>query len=167
MGVQSSFGFTLGRMEKGRLNKITDVPGVRVGHVTRHEGDINTGVTAILPHTGDMFHDKCPAASHVINGFGKSIGLVQVNELGTIETPLLLTNTLSVGTAATALVKYMLERNEDIGRDTGTVNPMVLNATTAILTTYAACTLRSRTRLTRLQTPRTILRKAQWARAAA
>lgn len=72
-----------------------------------------------------MFHDKCPAASHVINGFGKSIGLVQVNELGTIETPLLLTNTLSVGTAATALVKYMLERNEDIGRDTGTVNPMV------------------------------------------
>ena len=87
MGVQSSFGFTLGRMEKGRLNKITDVPGVRVGHVTRHEGGINTGVTAILPHTGDMFHDKCPAASHVINGFGKSIGLVQVNELGTIETP--------------------------------------------------------------------------------
>lgn len=125
MGVQSSFGFTLGRMEKGRLNKITDVPGVRVGHVTRHEGDINTGVTAILPHTGDMFHDKCPAASHVINGFGKSIGLVQVNELGTIETPLLLTNTLSVGTAATALVKYMLERNADIGCDTGTVNPMV------------------------------------------
>lgn len=125
MGVQSSFGFTLGRMEKGKLNKITDVPGVRVGHVTRHEGGINTGVTAILPHTGDMFHDKCPAASHVINGFGKSIGLVQVNELGTIETPLLLTNTLSVGTAATALVKYMLERNADIGCDTGTVNPMV------------------------------------------
>lgn len=125
MGVQSSFGFTLGRMEKGRLNKITDVPGVRVGHVTRHEGGINTGVTAILPHTGDIFHDKCPAASHVINGFGKSIGLVQVNELGTIETPLLLTNTLSVGTAATALVKYMLERNADIGCDTGTVNPMV------------------------------------------
>ncbi len=90
MGVQSSFGFTLGRMEKGRLNKITDVPGVRVGHVTRHEGGINTGVTAILPHTGDMFHDKCPAASHVINGFGKSIGLVQVNELGTIETPIAL-----------------------------------------------------------------------------
>ena len=105
MGVQSSFGFTLGRMEKGKLNKNTDVPGVRVGHVTRHEGGINTGVTAILPHTGDMFHDKCPAASHVINGFGKSIGLVQVNELGTIETPLLLTNTLSVGSAARARVK--------------------------------------------------------------
>ena len=125
MGVQRSFGFTLGRMEKGKLNKITDVPGVRVGHVTRHEGDINTGVTAILPHTGDMFHDKCPAASHVINGFGKSIGLVQVNELGTIETPLLLTNTLSVGTAATALVKYMLERNPDICETTGSVNPVV------------------------------------------
>ena len=125
MGVQSSFGFTLGRMEKGKLNKITDVPGVKVGHVTVHDGEINTGVTAILPHTGDIFHDKCPAASHVINGFGKSIGLVQVNELGTIETPLMLTNTLSVGTVSTALVKYMLERNSDIGCDTGTVNPMV------------------------------------------
>lgn len=125
MGVQSEFGFTLGRMEKGKLNKLTDVPGVKVGQVSIHNGEIHTGVTAILPHTGDIFHDKCPAGSHVINGFGKSVGLIQVNELGNIETPLLLTNTLSVGTASTALVKYMLERNADIGCDTGTVNPMV------------------------------------------
>ncbi len=125
MGVQKELGFALGRMDKGSRNKITDVPGVKVGHVSIHNGDIHTGVTAVLPHTGDMFHDKCIAASHVINGFGKSVGLVQVDELGTIETPLLLTNTLSVGTVSTALVKYMLERNSDIGVDTGTVNPMV------------------------------------------
>lgn len=125
MGVQKEFGFTLGRMAKGRRNLITDVPGVKVGQVSIHDGEIHTGVTAILPHTGDIFHDKCPAASHVINGFGKSTGLVQVDELGTIETPLILTNTLSVGTASTALVRYMLERNADIGMDTGTVNPMV------------------------------------------
>lgn len=125
MGVQKEFGFTLGRMAKGRRNLITDVPGVKVGQVSIHDGEIHTGVTAILPHTGDIFHDKCPAASHVINGFGKSTGLVQVDELGTIETPLILTNTLSVGTASTALVRYMLERNADIGVDTGTVNPMV------------------------------------------
>lgn len=125
MGVQKEFGFTLGRMAKGRRNLITDVPGVKVGQVSIHDGEIHTGVTAILPHTGDIFHDKCPAASHVINGFGKSTGLVQVDELGTIETPLILTNTLSVGTASTALVHYMLERNADIGVDTGTVNPMV------------------------------------------
>lgn len=125
MGVQKDFGFTLGRMAKGRRNLITDVPGVKVGQVSIHDGEIHTGVTAILPHTGDIFHDKCPAASHVINGFGKSTGLVQVDELGTIETPLILTNTLSVGTASTALVRYMLERNADIGVDTGTVNPMV------------------------------------------
>lgn len=125
MGVQKEFGFTLGRMAKGRRNLITDVPGVKVGQISIHDGEIHTGVTAILPHTGDIFHDKCPAASHVINGFGKSTGLVQVDELGTIETPLILTNTLSVGTASTALVRYMLERNADIGVDTGTVNPMV------------------------------------------
>ena len=125
MGVQKEFGFTLGRMAKGRRNLITDVPGVKVGQVSIHDGEIHTGVTAILPHTGDIFHDKCPAASHVINGFGKSTGLVQVDELGTIETPLILTNTLSVGTASTALVRYMLESNADIGVDTGTVNPTV------------------------------------------
>lgn len=126
MGVESKYGFALGRMEKGPRNLITDVEGVRVGHVTLKGGDVHTGVTAVIPHGGDLFHDKCMAAAHVINGFGKSAGLVQVTELGTIETPLLLTNTLSVGTASTALVQYMLERNQDIGLTTGTVNPLVL-----------------------------------------
>lgn len=126
MGVESRYKFQFGYMEHGARNLITDVPGVRVGHTTLHHGEIHTGVTAILPHGGDLFHDKCVAAAHVINGFGKSAGLVQVQELGTLETPILLTNTLSVGTASTALVEYMLERNDDIGVKTGTVNPIVM-----------------------------------------
>lgn len=118
--------YKFGIMEKGEKNLITDVPGVLVGHCTLSCGDIQTGVTAILPHSGDIFHEKCPAACHVINGFGKSTGLMQIAELGCIETPLVLTNTLSVGTAFTALVKYMMERNEGIGGAEGTVNPVIL-----------------------------------------
>ena len=100
MGVESRYGLNFGYMDHGPRNLITDVPGVRVGHVTLHDGEVHTGVTAIIPHTGDVFHEKCLAGAHVINGFGKSIGLVQVQELGTLETPILLTTTLSVGTAA-------------------------------------------------------------------
>lgn len=126
MGLDQTSGLTIGRGTPGPRNLISDVPGVTVGHVTiRDGGSVNTGVTAVLPHGGNLFRDKVMAASVVINGFGKTIGLVQVEELGTIETPILLTNTLSVGTAATALVKYMLAQNEDIGRTAGTVNPVV------------------------------------------
>ena len=109
----------------GEKNLITDVPGVRVGHATLSQGDIQTGVTAILPHGGNLFQDKVMAGVSVINGFGKSAGLVQVEELGTIETPILMTNTLSVGTCLTALVRYMLQDNPDIGVTTGTVNGVV------------------------------------------
>ncbi len=126
MGLNKESGLKIGRGTPGKRNLITDVPGVKVGHVTiRDGGDINTGVTAILPHEGNIFQDKVMAASAVINGFGKSMGLVQVEELGTIETPIIMTNTLSIGTAATALIKYMLQQNEDIGVKTGTVNPLV------------------------------------------
>nr|WP_325213444.1 P1 family peptidase [uncultured Oscillibacter sp.] len=126
MGLEKASGLTVGRGTPGPRNLISDVPGVTVGHVTIQDGaGVNTGVTAVLPHGGNLFRDKVLAASVVINGFGKTIGLVQVEELGTIETPILLTNTLSVGTAATALVKYMLAQNADIGRTTGTVNPLV------------------------------------------
>ena len=112
---------------KGPKNKITDVPGVTVGHVTIEDGkkDVHTGVTAILPHQGNLFKDKVAAGTAVINGFGKSAGLVQIQELGTIESPIVMTNTFSVGTAVTASVKYMLEQNEDIGVSTGTVNCVV------------------------------------------
>ena len=133
MGVESRYGLTFGYMEHGQRNLITDVPGVRVGQVTLHDGEVHTGVTAIIPHTGDVFHEKCLAGAHVINGFGKSIGLVQVQELGTLETPILLTNTLSVGTVSTALVEYMLERNDDIGLDAGTVNSLVMECNDARL----------------------------------
>ena len=133
MGVESRYGLTFGYMEHGQRNLITDVPGVRVGQVTIHDGEIHTGVTAIIPHTGDVFHEKCLAGAHVINGFGKSVGLVQVQELGTLETPILLTNTLSVGTVSTALVEYMLERNDDIGLDAGTVNSLVMECNDARL----------------------------------
>lgn len=117
---------TFGILPKGRRNLITDVAGVTVGHCTLAHGEVQTGVTALLPHQGDLFHDRCPAAVHVINGFGKSMGLVQVQELGCIETPLLLTNMLSAGTAYTACVRYMLARNVQIGREESTVNPAIL-----------------------------------------
>ncbi|MCP8969329.1 DmpA family aminopeptidase [Ectobacillus ponti] len=119
------YGAEIGRLEPGSGNSITDVAGVTVGHVTLSEGRMQTGVTAILPHQGDMFQEKLLAAAHVINGFGKTMGLMQINELGTLETPIILTNTLSIGTAADALIEYMLERNPEIGRTTGTVNPVV------------------------------------------
>ncbi len=118
-------GLACGTLTPGRLNRISDVPGVTVGHRTLVEGDVRTGVTAIRPHGGDIFRDKPLAASHVLNGFGKSVGLMQVDELGQLETPILLTNTLSVGTCATALIRRAIEGNPRIGRQTSTVNPVV------------------------------------------
>ncbi len=128
MGLPQNSGLDLhAKFPSGVRNLITDVPGVTVGHQTIEDDEkfIHTGVTAILPHQGDLFHEKVPAGTAIINGFGKSAGLVQVQELGTLETPIILTNTLSVGTGLTALVKYMLEQNEDIGVRTGTVNGVV------------------------------------------
>ena len=116
----------IGRLEKGKLNLITDVKGIKIGHKTLANGNIQTGVTAIIPTENNIFKEKFLCASYVINGFGKSVGLVQVDELGTLETPIILTNTLSVGTALTGLVKYMLKNNPEIGESTGTVNPIVL-----------------------------------------
>jgi D-aminopeptidase len=114
-----------GRMPAGTRNAITDVPGVAVGHRTIVRGDILTGVTAIIPHGGDIFRDKPVAAADILNGFGKSVGLVQVEELGQLETPILLTNTFGVGTCANALIRRAIAANPDIGRRTSTVNPVV------------------------------------------
>lgn len=128
MGLPKDSNFYTTRKYKcGPSNQITDVEGLSVGHVTIDdpEKDVHTGVTAILPHQGNLFQEKVMAGISVINGFGKSAGLVQVEELGTIESPVIMTNTLSVGTALTASVKYMLERNKDIGVKTGTVNCIV------------------------------------------
>lgn len=110
-------GVEPGILATGPLNAITDVEGVRVGHRTLIEGDaVRTGVTAILPHGGDLFREKVPAAVYVGNGFGKAAGFLQVRELGTIETPIVLTNTLSVGRAVESVVAWTLERpgNENV-----------------------------------------------------
>jgi D-aminopeptidase len=108
----------------GPLNAITDVPGVLVGHTTLIEGErIRTGVTAILPHNGNLFQQKVPGAVFVANAFGKLAGSTQVDELGTIETPILLTNTLAVGTGLEALVRYTtaLPGNENVRSVNGLV----------------------------------------------
>ncbi|PID91802.1 MAG: aminopeptidase [Bacteroidetes bacterium] len=117
-------GIVIGEMETGRFNAITDVSGVSVGHVTKIEGcDTRTGVTAILPHPGNIFQQKVPAAIYIGNGFGKLIGYSQVRELGNIETPIILTNTLSVAIAADALIDYSLEQPGN--GDLRSVNPLV------------------------------------------
>lgn len=134
-------GFTCGRLPSGPLCAITDVPGVRVGHRTVNEGDVRTGVTAILPHGSNIYRQKPVAAAHVLNGFGKSAGLVQIEELGTLETPILLTNTLSVGTCCTALVRHAIRDNPDIGRQTATVNPVVMECNDGFLNDIQALAL--------------------------
>ncbi|CAH2601635.1 P1 family peptidase [Rhodovastum atsumiense] len=118
-------GLACGKLPTGPRNTIADVAGVRVGHATVVEGDVCTGVTAIVPHDGDIFRDKLVAAADVLNGFGKSIGLMQVEELGQLETPILLTNTFSVPACANALIRNALQTNPEIGRWTTTVNPVV------------------------------------------
>jgi D-aminopeptidase len=117
-------GIAPGVYPPGRLNAITDVASVKVGHTTLVAGDdVRTGVTAILPHAGNLFQDKVAGAVFVGNAFGKLAGSTQVSELGTIETPIVLTNTLSVGAAMDAVVRYTLAQpgNEQVR----SVNPIV------------------------------------------
>jgi D-aminopeptidase len=117
-------GINVGILPTGNLNAITDVAGVRVGHATLVKGDnVRTGVTAILPHSGNLFQEKVPAAIFVGNGFGKLMGSTQVDELGEIETPILLTSTLNVPRVADALIDWMLALagNEDVR----SINPIV------------------------------------------
>ena len=117
-------GIASGVLPTGRWNAITDVRGVKVGHVTLIEGDdIRTGVTAIFPHRGNIFQDKVPAGIAVGNGFGKLIGFTQVEELGEIETPIVLTNTLAVPAAAEALIEWTL--NQKGNEEVRSVNPVV------------------------------------------
>lgn len=104
-------GVKIGVLPTGKLNTITDVKGVKVGHVTLTKGSqVRTGVTAILPHDGNIFQAKVPAALYVGNGFGKLAGITQVQELGNIETPIVLTNTLGVATALDAVIAYTLQQ---------------------------------------------------------
>ncbi len=127
-------GVITGTLPPGPLNAITDVSGVLVGQETvwfgggplvPGAGPARTGVTVVLPHPGNLFREKVPAAWHVINGFGKSIGGDQIRELGSIESPIALTNTLNVGRVADALVSHAIRDNPEIGIDTSTVNVVV------------------------------------------
>jgi D-aminopeptidase len=125
-------GLVVGVLPPGPLNAITDVEGVRVGHATLVRGaDVRTGVTAVVPHAGNLFREKVPAAVFVGNGFGKLMGSTQVEELGELETPILLTNTLSVPRAADALLEWMLALpgNEDVR----SVNPLVAETNDGLL----------------------------------
>ncbi|MBW9103553.1 P1 family peptidase [Paraburkholderia phenoliruptrix] len=115
----------VGELPGGPLGTIADVHGVSVGHCTLAHGALQTGVTVIRPHAGDPFVDKVPAAVSVVNGFGKSVGLVQLDELGTLETPIALTNTFSVAAVAQAQVRAATQANPSIGREWPTVNPLV------------------------------------------
>ena len=119
------YGIRIGEMEAGALGKITDVPGVRVGHATVDDAYSKTGVTVVMPCEDDPFTNKLTAASFVLNGFGKTAGLMQIDELGTLETPIALTNTLNVGIVHDALVGYMIERAAVDGSALTSVNPVV------------------------------------------
>ncbi|WP_250435597.1 P1 family peptidase [Caballeronia sp. ATUFL_F2_KS9A] len=115
----------IGSLVAGPRGTIADVAGVTVGHCTLAQGAVQTGVTVIRPHDGDVYRHKVPAAACVINGFGKSVGLVQVDELGVIETPIALTNTFGVGTLANAQIRAAIAANPRIGREDPSVNPLV------------------------------------------
>jgi D-aminopeptidase len=119
-------GHAVGRFPTGPLNALGDVPGVLVGHRTLVEGErLRTGVTAILPHGGNLYEEKVLGACHVVNGYGKAAGLSQLGELGTVESPILLTNTLSVGPVWEGGVRHLLEQNPDAARDRDTLNVIV------------------------------------------
>ncbi len=119
------FGYVIGKYKTGEKNKITDVPGVQVGHWTVDEGMQHTGVTVVLPGKDNAYLEKYTAAVYVHNGFGKTCGLMQVEELGTLETPVVLTNTLNVGKMADALVAYMIDETRKEGEEIFSINPVV------------------------------------------
>ncbi len=114
------------RIVSGATNRLSDVPGVRVGHYTLADGERQTGVTAIVPPGDNLFTQPLPCAAAVFNGFAKPVGLVQVEELGVLQTPILLSNTLAVGTLFTTLVRDAISRNSELGRSLPTVNPLAL-----------------------------------------
>ncbi|MFM0736530.1 P1 family peptidase [Paraburkholderia xenovorans] len=134
----------IGTLAAGPRGSIADVYGVTVGHCTLADGAVQTGVTVIHPHGGDPFVAKVPAAVSVINGFGKSIGLVQVEELGVLETPIALTNTFGVAALAQAQIRAAIDANPRIGREWSTVNPLVLECNDGYLNDIQALAIGER-----------------------
>lgn len=123
----------IGVLAQGLRNAITDVAGVTVGQHTLDAGAVQTGVTVVRPNGGDLFRDRVPAAAVVINGFGKSLGLMQLEELGLLETPIALTNTFCVASVASAQIRQCLAANPECGRSLPSVNPLVLECNDGFL----------------------------------
>lgn len=119
------YGYTIGLLPTGKRNKITDVPGVTVGHFTLREDDLRTGVTVVIPAQDNVFLNKLTAACYIHNGFGKTCGLMQIEELGSIETPIALTNTLNVGLVHDAIVEYCLKQCHKDGVFPRSINPII------------------------------------------
>ncbi|GAA4215716.1 DmpA family aminopeptidase [Actinocatenispora rupis] len=141
-GRTRDLGVPVGGLPAGRYDAITDVPGVLVGHETLLRGDsVRTGVTVVVPGPGSVFHHKFPAAVAVLNAFGKATGVTQIGELGTIETPVALTNSLAVGSAYEGLVRHALAGHDDIGVTTSTVNPVVFECNDGSLNDIRARTV--------------------------
>ena len=133
----------IGLLKAGPLDAISDVAGVAVGHATLADTDTQTGVTVVSAHGGDPFMEKVRAASVVLNGFGKSIGLMQVEELGVVETPIALTNTFSVEALGEAQIRAACRAHPEIGRTLPTVNPLVLECNDGFLNDIQAMRLDS------------------------
>lgn len=129
----ASYGIKIGRLKKGRLNKISDVPGITVGHATIDNENHKTGVTVVMPTPKNIFKHKLIASCHVINGYGKTAGLIQIDELGTLESPIALTNTLNVGLVYDGLVEYMIGRCSDDGIALKSLNPVVCECNDSFL----------------------------------
>ncbi|MER5242212.1 MULTISPECIES: P1 family peptidase, partial [Serratia] len=129
------------RYPAGPTDTLCDVPGVSVGHHTLADGECQTGVTAIVP-PGDLFNQPLPCGSAVLNGFAKPLGLVQLNELGVLQTPILLSNTFAVGTLFNAMVRRSCLRYPQIGRGSATINPLVLECNDGYLNDIQAMAVR-------------------------
>ena len=125
MKKANDFGIKIGELPCGALNNISDVKGVTVGHSTVRGGNHNTGVTVIMPSESNIFSNKLVAASFVHNGYGKTVGTIQIDELGTLETPSALTNTLNVGIVSDAIIEHMVERCAKDGVPLYSINPVV------------------------------------------
>ncbi|HET8875799.1 MAG TPA: P1 family peptidase [Casimicrobiaceae bacterium] len=134
----------IGTLDSGSRNSIADVEGVSVGHATLADGAVQTGVTVVRPHPGDVYREPLPAASVVLNGFGKTMGLVQLDELGLLESPIALTNTFAVGTVATAMIRRAIAANPSIGRTSPTLNPVVAECNDGWLNDLQAFAIRER-----------------------
>lgn len=149
MRIRDLAGAGPGILKTGASNSIADVLGVKVGHCTiegqtggpGEPAEIRTGVTAVVPHSGNLFRAPVPAAVHIINGFGKAIGLAQLVELGLLETPILLSNTLCAGRVADSLTGFMLDLDPEIGDRAPTVNPVVAECNDGFLNTIRTRTI--------------------------